>query len=860
VQAYDVSNPCGGSNFKNQTEQGTKTVNTVTPLTTFCTPGNSGCYPVNNADEWARFLYTTDVSGGANGFLGQQNVAMYTIDVFKDHQDANETALLFNMAKYGGGRYFQATNENAIVSALQQILIEVQSVNSVFASASLPVNATNRSQNENQVFIGMFRPDPGGNPRWYGNLKRYQIAQFGQNFALADSSSPPQQAVSNSTGFIQPCAVSFWTVDSGSYWFFQNGSAGQCTTAGNAATFSDSPDGPLVEKGAVAEVLRRGNNPPSAPGVQSPAPGPSRTIYTCATATSCCPGCTSPNPQATTLVTFNTANVSKAELGNASMSDLEQSNIISFTQGIDIFDNNTNGNAADVRPAVHGDVAHSRPLPVNYGGSTGVVIYYGANDGTFRGVRGSDGKELWAFIAPEHHPKLQRLMDNSPPILYPNESPIPAGATRKDYFFDGSAGLFQNADDSKIWVYPSMRRGGRMIYAFDVTNPTTPTMKWKVGCTNASLSDTTSCMNADGTPGFTQMGQTWSTPEVALVKGFSTDPNQPVIIVGGGYDDCEDQDVAPNTQCTSSRKGNAVFVINADTGALIKSFSTSGSVPADVTLVDRDFDGFVDTGYVADTLGNIYRIDFSDPATLSPLSSSSWAITQVAYTHGANRKFLFSPGVLAVTGKIYIAIASGDRERPLITDYPYPTGSNPGVTNRAYMVVDTFSGTAINMDDPSAMANFTSGTTCNTAGPEASGLKGWFFDLNAGPGEQGVTSTLIFGGLVTFSTNRPVATPPGACANNLGEARGYSVNLLNASGAADTLNICGGSRSGIFVGGGLPPSPVTGTVPINGNPVTVMIGGVQRGGGVSSPINAQKPPLSITQKRGRLYWYIDGDK
>ena len=70
-----------------------------------------------------------------------------------------QSALLFNMARVGGGRCFQATSEEAIINALRQILIEIQSVNAVFASASLPINATNRSQNENQVFIGMFRPD-----------------------------------------------------------------------------------------------------------------------------------------------------------------------------------------------------------------------------------------------------------------------------------------------------------------------------------------------------------------------------------------------------------------------------------------------------------------------------------------------------------------------------------------------------------------------------------------------------------------------------------------------------------------------------------------------------------------------------
>ena len=93
-----------------------------------------------------------------------------------------------------------------------------------------------------------------------------------------------------------------------------------------------------------------------------------------------------------------------------------------------------------------------------------------------------------------------------------------------------------------------------------------------------------------------------------------------------------------------------------------------------------------------------------------------------------------------------------------------------------------------------------------------------------------------------------------------GEARGYALNLLNASGAADTQNVCGGARSAEFIGGGLPPSPVTGTVPVGGKPVTIMIGGVQRSGGVSSPIGAQRVSPSITQRRSRVYWYTDGDK
>jgi type IV pilus assembly protein PilY1 len=885
ADAYACVNPridliaCPGVNTEEYDVQATKTVFTVVATGQSAVPASN---KARMADEWARYLFTTDVNEAA----GLQNVQAYTIDVFKDQQDQDQTALLFSMAKYGGGRYFQASSEESILKALRDIMIEIQSVNTVFASASLPINATNRSQNENQVFIGMFRPDPGARPRWFGNLKRYQIAKFGQDFKLADASNPVQEAVSVATGFIAPCAKSFWTTDTTtfdnstapptdtSYWNFSSTAGshiGGCTTS-STSLFSDSPDGPQVEKGATGQVVRLGNDPADT----TPDFLERRTIYTCAN-TGAAMTC---NRSPTAMHTFNNTNVSTAAV--VASTTTERDKIINFTRGVDLFDDNSRLTNTDVRPSVHGDVAHSRPLPVNYGSSTGVVLYYGANDGTFRAVSGNTGKELWAFIAPEHHGKLKRLYENGDfgtgLISYP---PTPAaGSEPKGYFFDGSAGLFQNADDSRIWVFPSMRRGGRVLYGFDVTNPNAPLMKWRVGCTNSSLADTASCIDASGgaSSDFAQMGQTWSTPAVARVKGYSTDPNRPVVIVGGGYDTCEDQDAAPNTACTATtptpyvRRGNRVFVIDADTGTRLASFATDGSVPADITVVDRDGDGLVDHAYAADTTGGVYRIDFVDPANPGTVRApGAWTITKIGQTaSGGSRKFVFSPAALPASGKVYLSLASGDRERPLIINYPFPNSPNPGVLNRAYMLVDNFATTGLpfNLDDTSVMEDFSAGSTCTTQSAEALGKQGWFVNLNAasttGPntnvGEQAVTSSTIFAGLIFFSTNRPVPTPPGACAQNLGEARGYALNLLNASGAADTLSICGGARTAVFVGGGLPPSPVTGTVPVDGQPVTVMIGGVQRGGGASTSIGAQRVTPTITQRRSRVYWYSDGDK
>ena len=276
-------------------------------------------------------------------------------------------------------------------------------------------------------------------------------------------------------------------------------------------------------------------------------------------------------------------------------------------------------------------------------------------------------------------------------------------------------------------------------------------------------------------------------------------------------------------------------------------------ITADVTLIDRDFDGFVDHIYVADNGGGLYRIDMIDPITYAMRATGAWTITKIAATTGSGRKFMFGPASLATATKVFLALGSGDRERPLKANYPY---SEP-VTNRFYMFMDQFPAAGTVNLDGATMDNFTSATTCATAG--GAGKDGWYMDL-PDRGEQTVTSAVIFGGTVFFSTNHAVDPLANSCGTNLGEAKGYAVNLLNASGVIGSGGLCGGGRSGTFTGGGLPPSPVVGTVPVRQpdgtlKPISVLIGGINLGGGTSSPIGAQQPPVPIKQIRSRIYWY-----
>ena len=797
---------------------------TVTPTNTYSFA--SGNATDHKADEWTRFMYQGDASSES----AQQNITTYTIDVFNDQQDANQTALLMSMARVGGGKYFAAKNLDQIVTALKTIFAEIQAVNSTFASASLPISATNRQLNDNEVYIGMFRPDSQARPRWFGNLKRYQLIKTPGGIELGDATGAT--ATDNNTGFVTGCAVSYWTTDSGTYWAddpITPPPINSCTTS-TTNKFSDAPDGPHVEKGSVAEVIRKGNNPPTTN--TTPTWAVNRTMKTLSGGT---------------LADFTTTT-----------SGLSTS-LVNYIRGVDVDDELANANITETRPSLHGDVVHSRTLAVAQGGTKGTTLYYGANDGTFRAVKATTGQERWAFIAPESVSRLDRLRQNSPIIAY---SGLPTGITPtptpKDYFFDGSTGLYQNADASQVWIYTSQRRGGRMIYGFDVSDPDAPTYKWRAGCTTVAPDD--SGCTTNGSTSMSGMGQTWATPLVAFIKGYSSGAS-PVVIVGGGYDACEDANSSSPT-CTSP-KGRAVYILDGDTGSVLASFATDRSVAADVALVDIDYDGLQDYAYVADTGGNIYRIDFLDgPVSRTPLDNTGWAIHKVASTTGSGRKFLHAPSLLPIGGKVFVALGSGDREKPLETQYPY---ANP-VTNRFYVYLDdlAMSATTTNLDDTTTQDDFTLATSCSTDGivPNST-KKGWFMDLTR-RGEQTVTSAVIAGGAVAFSTNRALPSTAGSCVTALGEARGYLVNLTNASGTIGSNGLCGGSRSSVFVGGGLPPSPVIATVRISdGNggftTETVGIGIVDPSGlGPEIPIRPRPIAVPLNLKRRPVYWFSSG--
>lgn len=716
-----------------------------------------------NFDDWAKFLNThgvpiTVTNEEGDSFEQRVPVSTYTIDVFNAHQNADHSALMFSGSKAGGGRYFQAKSESAIVDAINTALSDILSVSSTFAAVTLPLSATNRAQSKNQVYIGMFRPDQTAKPRWFGNLKRYQIGIFDGEPGLADAQA--EQAINPLSGFAAECAESFWTSDSFTYWQslgITPPPLSQCLGS-SYSEWSDLPDGPFVEKGGTAQVSRQN------------------------------------------VATRSLLTVSDAAL--ASMTDADAvggDSVLNYLKG-------TSGGTGEVmpasggRPSIHGDVVHSRPLTINYGDTTGTYIYYGSNDGLYRSIRANTGAERWSLIAPEHYDNISRLYANSPIVDFPNQTD--AAAVPKDYFFDGSTGHVISYDEndavSLAYIFPTMRRGGRMIYGLDVTDPTDPSLLWRLGC--PSLTSDTGCST-----GFSDLGQTWSTPVSALLPGYSN--SAAVLIFGGGYDNCLDVDQTAYP-CDSSAKGRGVYVLNAQTGALLagpSQLQTDGPVVGDVSLVDFDQDGKPDFAYVADAKGGLYRVNFASVTDdgLVARAPGAWTIDKVAAMSGNTRRFFNTPTVLALENAVYVALGSGNRERPLESNYPYQND----IDDRFYVFVDFPSVDVETVDlDGSSLLNVTQGSG---AACDARGARGWYTSL-LGQGEQVVNPAAIAGGQVFFNTYRPGGASVGMCSRPLGVAAGCAVDLFNPSA-------CDIERCSEIAGGGMPIAPVITTVCVGCN-------------------------------------------
>ena len=206
------------------------------------------------------------------------------------------------------------------------------------------------------------------------------------------------------------------------------------------------------------------------------------------------------------------------------------------------------------------------------------VLYVGANDGMLHAFNASTGQELWAFVPTAVLPNLYRLADKE-------------YANKHRYYVD-STPTVQDMVIGGQWrtvLVGGLGAGGRAYYALDVTDPANPVALWEFSSSNNS-----------------NLGFTFGKPIIGKLDDSS---GTWAVFVTSGY----------NNVSPGDGRGH-VFVLNAATGALIRTISTtagSTGTPSGLAHLRAWYDNAsrdptVARLYGGDNLGNLWRFDVND--------------------------------------------------------------------------------------------------------------------------------------------------------------------------------------------------------------------------------------------------------
>ena len=514
----------------------------------------------------AEWMQTHDVNPN---LLGQQSIVTYTIGFSQGANDAAE--LLAETANRGGGQYYAASDALALQGSLQQIFSEILAVNATFTSPAIAANSYDRTQTLDAIYYAMFLPSD--RPRWTGNLKKLRINGDGRVIDKIDRSAI------NREGAIADTACTIWT------------SLSTCNRASSGGDGNEVLLGGALEQTVSATARRILTNPPSNAGA---------------------------------LVELSRNTLTGAVGDESTLLDLidapdneDLAGYISWLRGVDVDDDDENGDTTSIRNDVIGDPLHSKPLALSYGDGGGTRVLMGTNHGYLHMFHdlGESVTESWAYYLPEMLPTLRELRLNAQTgghTVYGVD-----GAVSAWVMDDDADGNIETPTD-KVWAFFGLRRGGRAYFGLDISNPDAPQKMWSVSHTD---------------PGMSELGQSWSEPVVTQVPGVDA----PVIIIAGGYDINKDNAGIG----TPDSMGRAVFILDAESGDIVHRFTasdvttigvtqfpTTDSLATKVSIMDTDGDGVTDRFYAVDTGGNVWRFDLPDD------DRSHWSVFHFAELGG----------------------------------------------------------------------------------------------------------------------------------------------------------------------------------------------------------------------------------
>ncbi|SDO81154.1 PilC/PilY family type IV pilus protein [Pseudomonas jinjuensis] len=802
------------NNGRNSTEGGPARTNIASMTGRTCTGDAS-----DTDEQCGRTLVTWLATEDQADYDGLNTVTTHTIG-FNTSNNAQATSFLNSLATLGGGKAYSAENAGELASAFDDIVQAALATNTTFVNTSAPVNTFNRADNRDELYFALFRPSESD--RWVGNLKRYRLATQDGVATIVDADDAP--AIDANTGFFKTSARSFWSATQDGSDVAKGGAAFNLPTPANRKLFTYLGDSPAGTSAALENLV--GND-----------------------------------------------NITATRLGDSTMTTVERAALIEYISGVDTDESGNKRN----RQAL-GDPIHSSPRLVTYGCNAftdgectdpDLSAFLGTNEGFIHAFNTNNGAEQFAFMPEALLRNIRQLRNNAKstankPRLYGMDNTVTVwvndannnGVIYGDPSTDTTTGLNTN---EFVYAYATMGRGGRNIYALDVTDRSAPRMLWQI------LGGTT--------PGFEKLGQTWSTPVKTRIRVGDT--IRDVLIFGGGYDEDQDDLNISTSVYAEDDIGNAIYIVDARTGEKLWSASNGAghdktlekmkfSIPSSVRVIDiqqneagalvTDPDKLADQFFVGDMGGQVWRFYINNGSTGAALvtpggTTGDGVFASIGGTTPATaRRFYNEPDValLNVGGSrvLTVNIGSGYRGHPL----------NEFIEDRFYsfrtttLFKTTGEGTLTETGMYDATQNLLQAgddsqkTTANTAFQRTSG--GWFITLT-NSGEKVLSRSLTASGTLFFNTYEP-STSTTACSAAVGKNRSYAVRLLDATPAS------------IEAGGDGTPSDraqLSNSGGISGDPQLFCTGDncwILPDPAID-PVRAESPPL------GKTYWIDSPD-
>jgi type IV pilus assembly protein PilY1 len=491
-----------------------------------------------------------------------------------------------------------------------------------------------------------------------------------------------------------------------------------------------------------------------------------------------------------------------ADLNAAQRTALGSEDVLNYLRGTTALEAR-NGGTYRNRTSVLGDIVNSLPayvgpvtdLRLDRFGWTGAstyqahrsavssrreMVYVAANDGLLHAFDARTGEERFAY-APSGALAMMRTLTNT---SYAHKFMHDGSAVVTEVYFGGSW---------RTVLIGTQGRGGRTVYALDVTNP-----------------DTFAANKVLWEYSHAELGQTIGNPVVARMN----DGNWAVVL-GNGYN--------------SSNERSVLFVLNIANGALLQRIDTrSGSSTSPNGLaaaegVDLDRDGDVDYFYAGDLLGNVWKFDLTDSAPAQ--WRSAFGTTTAPLPLFAARSA--SSAVQPITGGISVGFNPADRKLWVFFGtgrYLATADLSNTATQTWYGLID--SGTTVSGRSSLAQRlilqegatgqgdnyRVTSKPGDVTGGTSMSAKRGWYLDLTsptAGAEGERIVNAPVLGVTTLFiNTLIPSSNPcePGG--------RGWVMGVNPFTGGRQDFDVFDFNRDGVVdAGDQVTQSSTDGTTP-----------------------------------------------